>query len=197
MAEKDDWDVVPMWKADCSPSALYADVAGSAVSLSECRAWLKWALETIPSLHPSAVFISFLDAYGTPEVATKAESGLSSLLVWAKKAGNHVVLMLDSPLLSSLPLPVDCLQQSGATLRTCTGRWGGGPFDSSQALRALARLHHVGVIDPVGWFCYKGLCPLVIGHTIAFADLGHVTRTYATALTPPFRAAFRAALHAR
>jgi len=59
----------------------------------------------------------------------------------------------------------------------------------------LARDHHVGVIDPLGWFCYKGLCPLAIGDTIAFADYGYVSGVYATALGPPFRAAFRAALH--
>jgi peptidoglycan/LPS O-acetylase OafA/YrhL len=195
MAKKDGWDVVPMSKAGCTPAVLYANYNADG-NAAECHTWYKWVLPTIASLKPDAIFISFLQTF-SGDIATKDESGMASLLGWAKKVTGHVVLMLDSPLLSALPLPVDCLQERGATLRTCTGTFGGGPFDSSQALRALARVHHVGVIDPVGWFCYKRLCPLVIGHTVAFADLGHVTRTYATALSPPFRAAFRAALHAR
>jgi hypothetical protein len=69
-------------------------------------------------------------------------------------------------------------------------------LDSNEALAALARDHHVGVIDPLGWFCYKALCPLAIAHTIAWADYGFVSGVYATALGPPFRAAFQAALHA-
>jgi len=193
MAKKDKWDIVPMWKADCSAPNLYANSDANG-NLAECRAWYQWALAKIKTLHPNAVFISFFNGY-SGDTATKDESGIASLLAQEKKVAKHVVLMLDSPYLHSLGLPLDCLHEPGATLRTCTGTWGGGPTDSSQALRALARRDHVGVIDPLGWFCYKGLCPLAIGHTIAFADYGLVSQIYATALGPPFRAAFRAALH--
>jgi len=195
MAKRDDWDIVPLGKSACTPAVLYANNNANG-NRDECHAWYTWVLKTIARMHPNTVFISFLNA-NSGATATKAERGIASLLVSEKKAAKHVVMMLDSPLLTSLPLPVDCLQAPGATLRTCTGAWGGGPFDSSQELRALAREHHVGVIDPLGWFCYKRLCPLVIGHTVAFADLGHVTRSYATALSPPFRAAFRAALNTK
>jgi peptidoglycan/LPS O-acetylase OafA/YrhL len=192
MAGKDHWDVVPMWKSGCTPAILFAGYTANG-NLAECHAWYQWALAKIAGLHPDTVLISFLDAY-SGSVATKNATGIAGLLATENSVAKHVVLMLDSPYLASLPLPVDCLQASGATLQRCTGAWGGGPSDSSHTLRTLARLHHVGVMDPVGWFCYKRLCPLVLGHTVAFADYGHVTRTYATALAPPFRAAFRAAL---
>ena len=186
MAEKDNWDVVPMWKAECTPAALYASSNGVANG-AECHTWYQWALRTIARLHPNAVFISFLG------IDAGANRGIGPLLAHEKKDAHHVVLMLDTPYLANFRRPLDCLHELGATLRTCTGT----PSGSDHALRVLARDHHVGVIDPLGWFCYKGLCPLAIGHTIAFADYGYVSEVYATALGPPFRVAFRAALRAR
>src|SRR5262249_15086397 len=126
MAKNDHWDIVPMWKSACTPENLYAHVS-TLGNVPECHAWYRWAVRTTARLHPNAMFISFLDLYdGT--VATKAERGIGSLLAWGKKVTKHTVLMLDSPYLNSLPLPVDCLQESGATLKTCTGEWGGGPY---------------------------------------------------------------------
>jgi hypothetical protein len=193
MAGEDHWDIVPMWKRGCTGSVLYAN-STAINNLAECQKWYAWALKTIARLHPDAVFNSFLTDY-SGDTATKVETGLSSLMTSENHLAKHVVLMLQSPYLSSLPRPVDCLHKSGATLRTCTGAWRGTPLQVSEALRARARLDHAGVIDPVGWFCYKGLCPLAIGHTAAFADYGIVSTVYAIALSPPFRAAFRAALH--
>ena len=40
------------------------------------------------------------------------------------------------------------------------------------------------------------MCPLVINKTIAWADQGHISQTYALELAGPFRAAFRHALFA-
>jgi len=198
MAAKDRWDVVSVSKLSCTPAVLYADAASpdGPGTLAECHAWYRWALRTIARLHPNTIFISFHYNGDRGNVAMKAENGISSLTDWAKTVARHVVLMADVPNLQSLPQPVDCLQESGATLRTCTGTWSGSSLDLSRTIEARARLQHVGVIDPLGWFCYRGLCPQAIGETIAFKDTDHVTQTYATALSPPFRAAFRAALHA-
>jgi hypothetical protein len=194
MAETDNWDIVTMWKAGCTPASLYADIPGPPYTVAECLAWYRWALASIEELHPDAMLISFFNVYANDTVAAKAESGIASLFSWANTVAEHTVFMLDSPLLESRP--GDCLDKATATLRTCTAEWSGDPNNAGTALRGIAQQHHVGVIDPTGWFCYKGLCPLVIGHMIAFADVSHVTVTYATALGPPFRTAFRAALHA-
>jgi peptidoglycan/LPS O-acetylase OafA/YrhL len=197
MANSDNWDVVPLVKFACTPAVLYADYGAN---WPECHTWYLWTLRTIKRLHPDTVFISFSDNDSRipGDVAQKSESALASFTVWASRVAKHVVLMLDTPdFQGQLPEPVDCLQESGATLRTCTGTWSGASLDFSRRLQAFAALHHIGVIDPLGWFCYRGACPPVIGHTIAFHDYyGHVTNTYATALRIPFRAAFRAALHA-
>ena len=190
MAKKDGWEVVSLAKDSCD-----ADIFVNPGRSNECHLWYDWALKTIAKIKPDTVFISFrYSGHTDSNSELKIENGLSSLTVWAKTVANHVVLMADIPYLNSIPLPVDCLQQKGATLKTCTGTWSGSDLDLTNALEAIARLNKVGVIDPLGWFCYQGLCPEAIGHTIAYRDSHHVTKTYATALAPPFRAAFRAAL---
>jgi len=190
MAQRDGWDVVSLAKDSCDAD-MFVHPGGS----NECHLWYDWARKTIARIKPDTVFISFRYSGRTDSNSElKIENGLSSLTMWAKTVAKHVVLMADIPYLNSLPLPVDCLQQKGATLKTCTGTWSGSDLDLTNALEAIARLNKVGVIDPLGWFCYQGLCPQAIGHTIAYRDSHHVTKTYATALAPPFRAAFRAAL---
>jgi hypothetical protein len=189
MAKKDSWDVVPLAKAGCLPQAVFTNHS------AECHTWYNWALKTIATLRPNTVFIGFhYSGITDSNTVLTIENGLSSLTVGEKKVAKHVVLMADIPLLDSLPLPVDCLQQKGAKLKTCTGTWSGSQLDLTAALEAVAKLNKVGVMDPLGWFCYQDLCPQAIGHTIAYKDAQHVSRTYATALSPPFRTAFRAAL---
>jgi hypothetical protein len=191
LAKKDSWDVVPLAKSGCVASGLYSKYGGS----TECHAWYVWALATIAKLKPNTVFISYhYSAETDSDTVLKIENGLSALTVSAKKLAKHVVLMADIPDLDSLPMPVDCLQRHGATLKSCTGTTSGTALDLTAALGAVAHLNKVGVMDPLGWFCYQNLCPQAIGHTIAYKDLQHVGKTYATALSPPFRAAFRAAL---
>ncbi len=191
MAKKDSWDVVSVAKGGCIASGIYGKFGGSPA----CHAWYVWALATIAKLKPNTVFISFHYSADTDsDRVLKIENGLSALTVSAKKLAKHVVLMADIPDLDALPMPVDCLQQKGATLRTCTGTTSQSALDVTGALEAAAKINQVGVMDPLGWFCDQNLCPQAIGHTIAYKDFQHVSKTYATALSPPFRAAFRAAL---
>jgi peptidoglycan/LPS O-acetylase OafA/YrhL len=195
MAKKDGWDDVSVSKASCTPAVLYANISPSGPGLlTECHTWYAWAQKTIAKIRPNTIFISFHYSPYAGTTAQKTADGISALTVWAKKYAKHVVLMADIPDLESLPLPADCLSKSGAKLKTCTGAWSGSDLDLTGAIEAVARLHGVGVIDPLGWFCYDGSCPQAIGHTIAYRDTNHVTRTYAIALSPPFRASFRAAL---
>ena len=59
---------------------------------------------------------------------------------------------------------------------------------------AQARFEGAGFIDVRPWFCYQDLCPMVIGHTIAYWNTTHMSMAYALKLVAPFRAAFRAAI---
>ena len=49
-------------------------------------------------------------------------------------------------------------------------------------------------MDTIGWFCFQGQCPMVVGHTVTFRDNDHITQTYALELRGLFHDALTRAL---
>ena len=49
--------------------------------------------------------------------------------------------------------------------------------------RAAASAAGVPLVDPNGWLCPSGLCPVVIGHVLVYRDNHHMTETFAAALS--------------
>jgi peptidoglycan/LPS O-acetylase OafA/YrhL len=196
MAQQDGWIVIPLGKSRCNANRLFtrAGPANEKAIRAECRAWYAWALTQIKALHPDAVLISMGYSGASGSYATNAVNGITALVATAKKSTTHVLVMADTPYLSQLPEPVDCLLARGATMKTCTGAWSEQQLSITHAIAALAPLQHFSLIDTTGWLCFEHLCPPVVGHTIVYRDWGHVTKTYAQELTPTFRATFRRAL---
>ena len=62
---------------------------------------------------------------------------------------------------------------------------------AGEAVAAKAKPRGARSIDTTRWFCYETLCPLVVGRTIAYADSGHITKTYAQQLSGVFAEALR------
>lgn len=48
-----------------------------------------------------------------------------------------------------------------------------------------ARRAGVQVVDLEPWVCYNDRCPVVVGSTITYRDLDHLTATYACRLARP------------
>jgi hypothetical protein len=64
-----------------------------------------------------------------------------------------------------------------------------------ETLSAAAASGGSSYIDTRGWFCDQDVCPVVVGNTIVYFDNGgHITTTYATALSQVFRHAFMNAI---
>ena len=78
-------------------------------------------------------------------------------------------------------------------MATCTSTYNDSAFSEIASVAALAQTHAIGYIDTKGWFCFQNECPMVIGNTVVYWDFGHITKTYASELAAPFRAAFRKA----
>jgi hypothetical protein len=49
--------------------------------------------------------------------------------------------------------------------------------------RMAAQTHHPA-IPTLQWFCAKGVCPMVVGHTLTTRDTSHFTMQYSEALAP-------------
>jgi hypothetical protein len=65
---------------------------------------------------------------------------------------------------------------------------------TSDEIESEAQAEGAGFVSTWPWFCSGDICPMVIGHTIAYIDTGHVTEAYASELAFPFARAFRLAV---
>ena len=54
--------------------------------------------------------------------------------------------------------------------------------DDVQAEMAAAA--GVRFLNVRSWFCYDNTCPSVVGNRIVYADVGHISNTYALHLAP-------------
>ncbi|MEA2146590.1 MAG: hypothetical protein QOG59_2177, partial [Solirubrobacteraceae bacterium] len=187
LAHRDGWAVVPIMKSGCGP-ANWTDSIGT----RECHAWFRWAVREDNALHPDVTLIGgFYDHVGSgPDQQTM--DGLSASALGVKKGSKRVVILGDVPQRDRQP--VDCLLASHASVAGCSDLLTPTELNLESRVSQLAQFDRLGLIDPTGWFCYQGQCPLVVANIIAYRDDNHVSQTYATALSGAFRAAFNAAV---
>jgi hypothetical protein len=164
----------------------YADTTKAA--LHSCHTWYKWALGQAKVLHPSVTLMAGCCG-GDATVATDTTLGFRSLAKTMKQFSTSVILVADDDGISKQP--VDCLLARHATMRTCTTKWPAARFAVIDNLAKLARANGFEFLQTRGWFCYQYECPMVVSRRIVYRDTGHITTTYAYALTGVFRSAFR------
>lgn len=92
--------------------------------------------------------------------------------------------------------PVDCLLAAGATLSSCMTTQTSTGLAFNDGLTQLAKAKHFSFLKTRGWFCYQNQCPMVVGTTVVYRDMNHLTVEYAQRLTGPFRVAFRQCIFA-
>jgi len=187
VAQREHWAVLPIVHSGCTPYS-WSGAQGKAT----CVAWYRWALREAESLHPTIMLVT--GAYsgdGAEAVATSINT-LASFAATMKPFAGHVVVITDPP--GETEQPLDCLLATGATMGTCSSTQTGAQAGANEELALLAHNHGAGLIETTGWFCFNSRCPMVIGHTIAYSDGGHVTTTYAEELTGPFKAALTQAV---
>jgi hypothetical protein len=93
-----------------------------------------------------------------------------------------VILMADTPV-SAVDPPV-CLSAHPASVLACAT-----PLVKAidepwlAAERQVVAQTSVGFIDPTYWVCPSKPCPAVIGNLLVYQNAGHLTATFAAALT--------------
>jgi hypothetical protein len=192
MAAHDGWIVRPILKSGCKPPTWV--LTNPDHLWVECKAWFRWTRKEAESLHPTVTIIGGAFKSEGPSDRGAASAQAFSLLERAMKPySKHVVVMGDVPWQTQDP--IRCLTSSAATLLHCSTAPTMPRLYSYIA--AQTRFDNAGFIDVRGWFCYQGICPMIIGHTIAMADMVHMSKTYSLQLTSTFRAAFRQAIGAK
>jgi hypothetical protein len=191
MADKNGWVVHPIGKSACIPLEWWHVTKATA----DCRAWYGWAKQQIEAIHPDVTLVAgaFSGLVGESAVAA---SGISSLVASVRSHSKHVVVLADQP--SQRQQPVDCLLAQNASMARCSLSPTPDQLAVGESVAAAARNAGAAYIDTQGWFCFDNVCPMVIGHTIAYIDSGgHVSATYASRLEAVFQSAFRRATHRR
>jgi peptidoglycan/LPS O-acetylase OafA/YrhL len=186
-AQKEGWAVIPLVKSGCTPER-WIGHRGKA----ECHAWYRWAIGKARGLHPDGTLVtgnySNISQGQTQTIANGIQAAVTSAKRWSK----GVAVIADPP--AQDRQPTDCLLSGHASMARCASAPSDVYLTASQYVSEVASGSHVGLLDTIGWFCFDDTCPLVVGHTITHSDADHVSVSYATALSLPFRSATRKAL---
>jgi peptidoglycan/LPS O-acetylase OafA/YrhL len=177
-ASQDRWAVVPLVEVGCGP-AQYGSV---------CNSYFQWAVHQVQILHPDVVLIGGKLVVDNPEANHDSVSGISLLIGAVKPFAKNVMVIGDPPALGRQP--VDCLLARDATLATCTRTLTGDQISVYEDVARAAENGGAAFLDTIGWFCFENQCPMVVGQTITYRDIDHITQTYALELRELFRAAF-------
>ena len=154
------WQVVPLIKDGCVPSAMGG---------GDCRQWYAWVLERVGRLHPRAVILSqYWSSWGA-RALRKEMAALSGLT-------QQIVVVEDT---ASRPrAAVECLLARGATLRSCAFPITQKQAETYAAVRVAAHDAGAGYLPTLQWLCASGSCPAVVGNVITYRDHHHLTATY-------------------
>jgi peptidoglycan/LPS O-acetylase OafA/YrhL len=187
-ARREGYDVRPMIKLSCT-AVIWAGSGQSNVvtNSADCRAWYKWAVATLRGMRPSLVIVvsHYEDIADSPELVMQTLNNFARFEASVRSVTRQLVVLGDGPGQRADLAPVDCLQRSGATFLSCSSP----DSQSEAALTADVASEAQGAgafLDTTPWFCYAHVCPMVVGHTIAYADSNHMTAVYAHELEPLF-----------
>ncbi|MDQ3484776.1 MAG: acyltransferase [Actinomycetota bacterium] len=182
-------------KPQCTAAFVDPGRLGSGEPWPECEEFHQWVREQVAELRPDLMIVAtspppsgVYDAAGEllttrDEVAAELVTGFDDMFSAYEPLTDRLLLLADVP-----RLPVDpgtCLSQPSALLADCTFP----PTEQSSLIRDLsvAAADRAGLesVDPAGWLCADGLCPVVIGSTIAWRDRGHISTTRSAELAQP------------
>jgi peptidoglycan/LPS O-acetylase OafA/YrhL len=186
MASADHWAILPLGKSGCTPPKWIGPQ-----QTAECNGWIMWALRQVRRLHPTVTLITGAFSGLGPSGQQASITSLSTATSEIKAFTKRVVIINDPP--GQSMQPVDCLLASEATMSKCSYTPTQAQVTLSDEVESEAQVQGAGFINTWPWFCSADVCPMVIGHTIAYLDSGHVTDAYASQLATPFAQAFRAA----
>ena len=164
--------VIPILRANCQVAFEPTNTKGE----RDCAQHRIWAQNKVKEIHPYAVI---LQDSGSVNPAVDFQTNLSkSLLALAPQTDKLIYLGW----IYGLPKIVECLTRTNELTPECNsveGRW----YEKHQLLAEVAVRSIGGLyINPMGFFCTKSLCPVVIGDIIVTADGAHITTPMAIQL---------------
>ena len=164
---------------------------------TDCEDFKDWVVETVGELHPDLVVVAtsavspIVGPDGDPVGVLNDREEFRSLVAdgFAQELSELAPLTDRLAVLGNTPkLPREpgvCMSEGGATLADCLFKRGPVAHAIQMDFKRAAQEQDVTFVNALPWFCYRLMCPPVIGSTIAMRDSEHVTPEYAVELAEP------------
>jgi peptidoglycan/LPS O-acetylase OafA/YrhL len=164
----------------------------------DCESFKDWVVQTVGDLSPDVVVVAtsavspIVGPDGEPVGLVKdrdqfkdlVSAGFAEELAELKPLTDRLVVLGNTPKLPREP-GVCMSQGGGVTLEDCLFKRGSLMHSIQMDFKKAAEGQGVPYVNALPWFCYRLLCPPVIGNTIAMRDSEHMTPEYAEELAEP------------
>ncbi|MEU0268479.1 acyltransferase family protein [Nocardioides sp. NPDC006303] len=164
------------------------DVATTSDKLpdAECDAFREWTMRRLTTMRPDTIIVGTragLESHpgDTRNLGEQWETGVASVVDRLTGISADVRVLADIP---SRPDPVDCLA-SADQLEDCVTVAAGIEIERNQLTRRAINGTSARFIPIVDLMCTKR-CPLVVGESILYQDLNHVTASWAKRVVDDF-----------
>ena len=196
IAEETGYAAYYLVKPQCTAAFVDPGRVVSGAHWPECGEFHDWVAEQVAELGPDLLVVAtsppphgiYQDGELVEDldlVEDGLEAGFADAFAAYSPYAERLVLLADTPRLPDDP--GHCLAAPDSRLGDCLFE----PADQSTRMRdvSMVAANRAGVetIDPTPWLCADGLCPVVIGSTIAYRDRGHISTTRAAELAAPLR----------
>ena len=200
------WKLLSLTMSACTPADMPVWNANFNRVSAACANWRSLAIARLVSAHPAIILVTGTRGFAVVDASGKLLSGDARTRAWdagmhrtlAKlvPAAGEVIMIADTPL--SLVDPPVCLSQHPSSVLACATPVKDAINDAWLAEeQRVANLEGVGFIDPTRLVCPSSPCPVVLGNFLVYRDSGHLTATFAAALTDKLYAAVVADLKRR
>ncbi len=206
IAEDRGWKLLSLTMSACTPADMPVWNASFNRVSAACANWRSLAIARLVKAHPAIILVTgtrgfaVVDASGkllTGDARTGAwDAGMHRTLAKLVPAAGEVIMIADTPL--SLVDPPVCLSQHPSSVLACATQVKDAINNAWLAEeQRVANLEGVGFIDPTRLVCPSSPCPAILGDFLVYRDSGHLTATFAAALTDRLYAAVAADLKRR
>jgi peptidoglycan/LPS O-acetylase OafA/YrhL len=193
------WRVVNWTKSACPVAWLTVFNPSLNRDYTECDVWRAKTLARIATLHPRLVVVSQSENVVSSDVSPEkfSTATVHTLDQLRQRTRARVVYLGDIPLPAS-DLP-GCIAEHLADVRSCTFKLSEAYIDPDRHRQLAPALlaAHIGLVDPVRWFCTATTCPAVVGNVLVYRNPTHMTVPYSTWLAPMAARILDSAVHDR
>jgi len=178
------WDVEMLAKGGCPLPAFMTVPKELGRPYTECTAWRENVLDRLTAeARPAVIFVSSLNHYLSDQNVVMA--GWRASLARLARLGVPIVYLRDNPY-PGADVPA-CISGAASDWARCAfSRARGLPDDPLAAAINSGTVPGVKMVDLTGLLCPPGpeTCPAVLGHTLLYKDISHLTNTAVVRLTP-------------